>query len=771
MPNPVAPISAVDQHILEQLQTAAERGPLSAAQLAEVAQHNGVGVTAVRELYDRLRAEPGPGAPGAGRANRVPELMAAADNPFVGAVGLPPFDDIRVDQIEPGMAETLERAEAALAELERDAVPTWNGVVEPLVRLTHAVYHPWGWVGHLLSVKNSDELRAAHKAVQPRVVDFGIKLSQSRPLYDTLVALRDGAGSRDLDATQQRIVHRMIQEAELSGVGLDGDAHARFKAIELRLAEIGTRFGDNVLDATKSFAMVLTDPAEVAGLPASYLAQAAAAAADHGHQGETAERGPWRITLAAPSYIGFMKHARRRDLREQLYRAYVTRASSGELDNTSIIREILTLRREKAQLLGYDNYAEVSLAMKMAPDVGAVEALLEKLRDAAFGPARRELEELRAFARAHGETAELMNWDTSYWAERVRETKLALVEDEIREYLPFERVVEGLFALVKHLFGVEIKASPMATWHDDVRTFEVSRGGRRLARFFLDPFARPAEKRGGAWMNSAVGRSRLITEPGRDLSLPAAYIVCNGTPPANGKPATMTFAEMETLFHEMGHALQHMLTAVDYDFAAGIENVEWDAVELPSQFLENFCYHPDTLKALTRHVDTGEPMPDELIDKIVDGKNFLAGIGMLRQINFGMTDMALHTTYDPAGERSPFELHREISETTSVLPPLPEDRFLNAFSHVFKGGYAAGYYSYKWAEVLSADAFSAFEDAGLEDPVAVAATGRHFLDTVLALGGSRPAAEVFRAFRGRDPDPTALLRHSGLAPSTADASA
>ena len=698
--------------------------------------------------------------------------MAQTPNPLLDNSPLPNFDAILPDHVEPGMQQLLARLEASLVDLEQDPTPTWAGLVEPLERIDDELSDRWRVVAHLTSVANSDALRAAYAAVEPQLVRFAVRLGQSRPIYDALCALRDGPDGASLDAPQQRIVALLIRDAKLAGVGLDGDARERFNEIQTELADLSTRFSNHVLDATKAFATTLRHRDEVAGLPESALQLAAQSASEAGETSATPADGPWRITLDQPSFEAFMHHSRRRDLREQLYRAYITRASEGELDNAPLIRRILQLRSEAAGLLGYDDYAQLSMATKMAPGVEAVDTLLEELRTASFDAAHRDLADLQAFARAHSEletngtgAPALTHWDLHFWSERLREERYAYSEEELRQYFPLPRVLDGMFELARRLFGVDIREAddPVPVWHPDVRFFRVTgEDGQPLAAFYLDPFSRPAEKRGGAWMNECTGRSRLFTNPDGGPRLPVAYLVCNQSPPLDGTPSLMRFREVETLFHEFGHGLQHMLTQVDYGFASGIHNVERDAVELPSQFMENWCYHRDTLLGLSGHHETGASLPDALYEKICAARTYRAGSLMLRQLYFGFTDLALHHGYDPSGEPTAFDVQRTVARKTSPLPPIPEDRFLCSFTHIFAGGYAAGYFSYKWAEVLSADVFAAFEEAGLDDAAAVAEVGRRFRDTVLGLGGSRPAMEVFTAFRGREPDTTALLRHTGL---------
>jgi oligopeptidase A len=675
-------------------------------------------------------------------------------NPLLGPVGLPAFDRILPEHVEPAMRQHLAQVERDFARFEAEvgAASTYAEVVSRASDLVEPMGWAWGVVNHLLGVRNSDALRAAHQAVQGDVVAMWLHLAQSQPVYQALKRLKLA------DGVEQRVVATRIRDADLSGVGLTGAAKERFLASQQELSELATRFSNQVLDATKAFALDLSDPAEIEGLPASARAAAAAAAVRAGRTGATAEAGPWRVGLDGPSFAPFMEHARRRDLRERLYRGFVRRGADAPHDNHPVIERILALKREQAGLLGFPSWAAVSLSQKMAGQVQAVERLLDELHAAALPAAKVEHAELTAFARTRsGDAAlELKPWDVGFWAERLREERYSYTDEELRPYFALPQVLDGLFALCGRLFGIRVEAADgqAPVWNADVRFFRVrdAADGRELAAFYLDPYSRPADKRGGAWMDNALDR--------KGARVPVAYLVCNQTPPVGAAPSLMTFREVETLFHEFGHGLQHMLTTVPRMEAAGINNVEWDAVELPSQFMENWCLHPATLAGLARHWQTGVALPESYVAKLRAAKTYRAGAATLRQLYFARTDLELHARYDGTG--SAHDVQRRISANHTVVPPLPEDRMLCAFTHIFSGGYSAGYYSYKWAEVLSADAFAAFEEAGLDDPAAVAATGRRFRDTVLSQGGGAHPMQVFRAFRGREPSTAALLRHSGL---------
>lgn len=684
-------------------------------------------------------------------------------NPLIGIESIPAFDAIRAEHVVPAIEALLTEASARVSEIEgrlSDGAATYDAVVRELDDACEPLGNAWGAIMHLNGVMNSDALREAYEAVQGSVVQFSLRVGQSEPIYQALVALRDTSWEA-LDGGQKRAVTRRIRSAEHSGIGLQGDARTAFNAAAEELSKLSTEFSNRVLDATKAFEILLSDPAEVDGLPETVRTMLAESyAREKGGEANPAE-GPWRLTLDYPLFAPFMQHATHRARREEVYRAFVSRASAAPFDNTETLERILVLRRAQAERLGYASYAELSVSSKMA-DVDAVYALIDELQAASKEPAATELAELQAFAAERGHEGKLERWDIAFWRERMREERFAFTGEDLRPYFPLERTLDGLFAIVERAFGVRVEAADgkAPVWHEDVRFFHVFDEDTLIAGFYLDPFARPGTKRGGAWMAECVARKR--TEAG--VRIPIAHLTCNGPPPTGDKPSLLLFDDVETLFHEFGHGLQHMLTTVDDPANAGISGVEWDAIELPSQFMENWCYHWETIRGMSAHVETGESLPRELFDKVVAARNYFAATDMLRQLVFGRTDMDVHHRYTPGQEgASATAVAHEVSAAMSPLPPLEQARPLHAFSHIFAGGYAAGYYSYKWAEVLAADAWEAFVDAGVDEPESVRAVGRRFRDTVLALGGSEEPSAVYRAFRGRDAEAGALLRHYGLA--------
>jgi len=686
-------------------------------------------------------------------------------NPLLEESGLPRFDRITPDHVVPAVRAMLARLHEEVNELEANIEPSWDGLVEPLLAMSRPVERIWGPVHHLLGVRNSDALRKAHQEVLPEVVEFNLRVQQSRPIYDGLRAMRESSAWRSLSEAQQRVITLRLLDAELSGVGLDGEKKTRFNEIARDLSKNATDFSNAVLDSVKAFEMIVTDPADTDGWPPS-LRQLAAQSFNQSQEDDAArtatpDGGPWRITLDIPIYRPFMQHSRNRKQREQLYRAYMTRASGGEFDNSERMLRALRLRREMAAILGYSDYADVSMATKMAGEVEAVDRMYQELIAAAKSRAAAERAEIESLARANGQTEPVAHWDIAFWTERLRESKFDYTDEQLRPYFPLEHVLHGLFTLCESLFDISIERADgrAPVWHDDVRYFIVNDGsGREIASFYLDPYTRPKEKRGGAWMDNCLVRRR----EGRHLQLPVVYLTCNGTPPVGEIPSLMSFDEVRTLFHEFGHGLQGMLTIMDHADVAGVSGVEWDAVEIASQFMENWLYHEPTLRGLTKHYKTGEPLPDDLVRKILASRHFNSGSDLLRQVELGMTDLRLHDGFNPDGGLSPFDFHRQISSQVSVWPYFEGNRFLCAFSHIFAGGYAAGYYSYLWSEVLSADAFSVFEEAGLDNEDAARDLGHRYRDTILASGGGRPPMDVFRDFRGREPSTDALLRHTGL---------
>ena len=697
-------------------------------------------------------------------------MSTSTSSPLLKGHGLPSYEQITPELVRQDIPLLLKELEQQFTDLEQalrsrldsDSFLGWEEVMQPMQRIGERLRWSWGVISHLNGVCNTPELRDAHAAQQPDVVRLGNRLGQSKVLHRALCQLRDQP-SEPLNSPRQRILESELLSMQQRGVGLDGEHQTAFNQASERLAALSTSFGNHVLDATQQWTLKLTDPKQVKGLPQRALESLAAAAREAGDAEASAEKGPWLVGLDMPRYIPVLTHADDRSLRETVYRAHVSRASQGNLDNAPLIEEILGLRRDQAQRLGYGHWAELSLASKMAEDVSAVEALLEELRAAAYPAAEKELEELKACAQRHGaaEADSLAPWDVTYWSEKLRRERFDLDQEALRPWFPLPQVLDGLFGLCSRLFDVEITPADgeAPVWHNDVRFFHVRRGGEPIAAFYLDPFSRPASKRGGAWMDECLGRHR---NSDGSLVLPVAYLICNQTPPVGEAPSLMSFEEVETLFHEFGHGLQHMLTTVDEPEAAGISNVEWDAVELPSQFMENWCLDQNTLMGMARHWQTGEPLPQAEVEKLRSSRTFNAGLATLRQVHFALTDLRLHSQWTPQLGLTPDQFRRDIAGTTTVMAPIPEDRFLCAFGHIFAGGYSAGYYSYKWAEVLSADAYAAFEEVGLDQEDQVRATGARFRDTVLSLGGSRAPAEVFKAFRGRVASSEALIRHSGL---------
>ncbi|MBL8381896.1 MAG: M3 family metallopeptidase [Burkholderiales bacterium] len=684
--------------------------------------------------------------------------MTEASNPLLDFSGLPRFDAIQAAHVTPAIDALLADCRRTVAAVTSDAGATrWETFVAPLEDVNERLARAWGVVGHLHAVKDSPELREAYNENLPKVTEYWTDLGQNLALFDKYKALRAADGFAALSPARRRIVDNEIRDFRLSGAELPAAEKARFKEIAEEQASLAAKFSENVLDATNAFALTIEDRSRLSGLPEDVVAAAREAAAKDGRAG-------WKFTLHAPSYLPVLQYADDRALRETIYRANVTRASEfgdAQLDNTPLIDRILALRAEEAALLGYESFACVSLVPKMADTPADVLAFLEDLARRARPYAESDLRELRAFARDTLGLATLESWDVAYASEKLRQHRYAFSDQEVKEYFPEPQVLDGLFRVVETVFAVRIRPDRAPVWDEDVRFFRIeSPAGELVGQFYLDLYARDT-KRGGAWMDDAVNRRRKDGA----VQTPVAYLTCNfargvGTVNGRPRPALFTHDDVITLFHEFGHGLHHMLTRVDDLGVAGINGVEWDAVELPSQFMENFCWEWEVLRHMTSHVETGQSLPRALYDRMIAAKNFQAGMQTLRQVEFSLFDMLLHHDFDRSSQ-TPLALLAAVRDKVAVMHPPEYNRFPNNFSHIFAGGYAAGYYSYKWAEVLSADAYAAFEEEG----VLSSSAGARFASEILATGGSRPAAESFRAFRGRPPSIDALLRHNGMMPA------
>ncbi len=641
----------------------------------------------------------------------------------------------------------------------------WHKVINPLNELNEILRWSWGVISHLNSVKNSASFREIYSKFLPEIINLSNKFGQSRIVYSALVKLKE---TNNFDKVKNRILDKEILDMEHRGISLEKESQEEFNSISEKLGELSTNFSNNVLDATNKWFLILNNRSQVDGLPKRVLELMAISAHKHLKKDGEADlqNGPWKLSLDIPTYTAFMTYSNDRSLREKLYKSFVSRASQGETNNSLIIEEIISLRTRQANLLGYQNWAELSLSTKMAKDIQNVENLLEELRKPAFKTAKKELDILNKFAKNKGFPGSevLQPWDISYWSEILRKEKLDLDQESLRPWFPLNDVLKGLFDLSEKLFEIKVvKSSDEApVWNNDVLFFNIlNKDDVKIASFYLDPYSRPESKRGGAWMDECLNKTNI----GKN-TLPVAYLVCNQTPPSKDKPSLMSFEEVQTLFHEFGHGLQHMLTTVNLPQAAGINNVEWDAVELPSQFMENWCFHKNTLLNIAKHYETGEKLSEENFEKLIKNRTFNCGMATLRQLHFAITDLRLHSNIETNKEKSSDDIRREIAEYTTVIPPIKEDQFLCCFSHIFAGGYSAGYYSYKWAEVLSADAFSMFEEANLENSEDIKSIGKKFKETILSLGGSLPPLEIFKLFRGREPKTEPLIRHLGLISAT-----
>ena len=672
-------------------------------------------------------------------------------NPLLEDRRLPDFPRIRPEHVEEAIDQRLADGRRLIASLtERVETATWDTFVQPIEEEEDRLARSWSPVSHLNSVLSSDALRTAYNICLPKLSEHATEVGHNERLYQGYRRVAEQPG---LDAAQQRMLTNVLRDLHLAGVDLPPQKKARFKEINRRLSQLTSLFEERVLDATNAWHKQVTDPQRLAGLPDSALALSEHLAQERGLDG-------WVLTLDLPSYLPVMKYAEDRALRRELYAAYCTRASdqgphAGRWDNTPVMEEILALRHEQARLLSFANYAELSLEPKMARSTDEVIGFLHDLCRRCLPQARRELEELQTFAAEHGTAEPLAPWDLPYWSERLRQARYAISEEELKPFFPMDRVIDGMFAVAERLFDIRIEqVENSEVWHRDVRAYEIAdEHGEPRAQFYLDPFARQ-KKRGGAWMDGCVSRLASAAR----TQLPAAHLVCNFTPPVAGQPTLLTHDEVQTLFHEFGHGLHHMLTRIDYPAVAGINGVAWDAVELPSQFLENWCWERESLDLFARHWQTGERLPEDLFRRMREARTFQSAMQMARQLEFSLFDFRLHLEYDPTrGTRIPALLD-EVRDELAILKPPAFNRFANAFTHIFAGGYAAGYYSYKWAELLAADAFSLFEEQGVLDPEG----GRRFREQILEQGGSRDPMALYVAFRGREPRIDALLRHAGI---------
>ncbi|MFZ2405662.1 MAG: oligopeptidase A [Methylobacter sp.] len=677
------------------------------------------------------------------------------NNPLLANSTLPLFSQIKPEHVVPAIDQLLSDARSSVEQhLAATQHYTWTNLIEPLEDVDDKLNKAWSPVSHMNSVVNSDELRDAYNACLPKLSAYSTEMGQNEALFKAYRFIADSEEFATLDTAQQKIIRNALRDFKLSGIDLDDEKKQRYKDISQELSALASNYEENLLDATNAWTKLIRDEQDLAGLPESALAQAKQTAESHNEDG-------WMITLQFPSYISVMTYADNRELRREHYEAFATRASdqgphAEQWDNSENMEKILALRHEKARLLGFNNYAELSLAAKMAEKPDDVTLFLEDLADRSWRHARKDLAELREFAKQHYGINDLQSWDMAYFSEKMRQHFYQLSQEEVKAYFPITRVLPGMFAIVEKLYGLQItEISDFDSWHHDVRFFQIhDQNGQLRGRFYLDLYAR-AKKRGGAWMDDCVSRKRSDDT----IQTPVAYLTCNFTPPAGDTPALLTHDEVTTLFHEFGHGLHHMLTQVDHLGVSGINGVEWDAVELPSQFMENWCWEQEALALMSGHYQTGEKLPDALFDKMIAAKNFQAGMIMVRQLEFSLFDFRIHRDYDPEKGGRIYETLEQVREQVAVVRPPKFNRFAHSFSHIFAGGYAAGYYSYKWAEVLSSDAFSLFEEKGIFDQE----TGKAFLTNILEKGGSQDAMELFINFRGRKPTIDALLKHTGIA--------
>ena len=685
-------------------------------------------------------------------------LREIARNPLLRGVALPRYAEISHEHIKEAMQHLTSLVDEKIAAIERDDTADFASLFNALGEINIYLSRIWLPLDHLHKVRDgdNDKFRPLHEKAKQQIVELGLRLAQNPVIYDKLLALENDTS---LNAVQQRMVQLRLDSAKQLGVGLEGGARERFNAISEELAALGVRFTNNSLDGTKDFQLILRDKSETAGLPTSFLARAAQNYTRVTGEAATTEVGPWLVTLDYPSYKPFMDYSERRDLREKAYRAFISIAAHEPFDNTPHIQRILQLRREQTQLLGFPHHAARVLSNKMAGNVANVKQLLDELHAVGYPSFIKEQEQLSAYATDNGGPTQLAQWDVYYWERKMKEDQFDLDTEELRRYFPLPRVLDGLFELLNKLFGISIKENTtgVQVWHHDVKFYQVyDAKGTHIASFYFDPYGRPQNKSSGAWMSTC--NSRHLSKG--TLEIPVCNVVANFASPTVDKPALLDMYEVETLFHEFGHAMHELLTTVDYGEVAGTEGVEWDAVEMPSNFLENFIYLDRVIATISGHIESGEPLPAEMLVRLQQLKNFRIASQLQRQLFYSYFDLQLHSDFDP-DTQNPLELMRQLHTQTLGVPPLAADRFLNKFSHIFAGGYHANYYSYKWGEVLAADAFELFKENGFDDE-GLQRSGRKFRDTVLAVGGSKPARDIFIELRGRLPSAQALLKSYGL---------
>lgn len=681
--------------------------------------------------------------------------MAENTNPLLNNFKLPPFSKIKPEHIKPAIEQLLADSKQAIETAVAQNTPTWQNLVLAIDEVDDKFSRAWSPISHMNSVVSSDELRDAYESCLPLLSEYSTWVGQHKGLFQAYKALSESDEYQSFNTAQKKVIQNALRDFKLSGIDLDEEKQKQYGEIKSRLSELSSSFSNNVLDATSAWQKVITDESELAGLPDSAIAAAKQMA-------EMKELDGWLFTLDIPSYLPVMTYSENQSLREEVYTAFSTRASdqgpnAGEFDNSAMIDETLKLRHELAQLLGFDTYADSSLATKMAEDTSQVLGFLNELAEKSHPQAQQDVAELKDFVKAEFGIEELNPWDYSFYGEKLKQAKYSISDEELRPYFPEDKVLSGLFTTVNKLFGMKVTdaSSGIDVWHKDVKYFDIHDANNNYrGSFFLDLYARE-KKRGGAWMDDCVGRATLLDG---SVQNPVAYLTCNFNQPIGDQPALFTHDEVVTLFHEFGHGIHHMLTQVDESAVSGINGVAWDAVELPSQFLENWCWEEQALAFISGHFETGEPLPKDMLDKMLAAKNFQSAMMMVRQLEFSLFDFRIHAEFDPNKDSQVQNILNDVRSKVSVITPPAFNRFQHSFGHIFAGGYAAGYYSYKWAEVLSADAFSKFEEEGIFNPE----TGKAFLNNILEKGGSEEPAVLFKNFRGRDPEIDALLRHCGI---------